>query len=328
MGVLIRTSGRPDAVRRKIYESHKQGHLRKLAPGVFARREELDPLPPWDRYRLRCAAVGYAYPNHTLVGKSAAAIWEIPYGEVPGHVDIAKMHGTGGLKNPQIRLRRLRLFPGEQSQLHRGLHVTSLLQTVLDLGRWESLGDAVTASDHCLRERIFTSQQLDALVMQSKRIKGVSKLRDLHLVTHAASESPRESALRAAMWEKGFPAPELQASILNHAGQFLGRTDMLFADHSVLVEYDGESKYTGAFGESTEKALREERRREKELLNLGTRMVRVTAETFRDGRWVADLRRELELGKGRTLDPGLWSSQGLGWGTPDEKKPRGSVYRL
>lgn len=318
----------PNAARRKIYERYKQGYLTKLAPGIFAPREELEPLPPWDFYRLRCAAVGYAYPRYTLVGKSAAAIWEIPYGEVPERVEVARRQGDGGLRNRLVKVRSLAGIPGQLLQSYGQVCVTSPLQTVLDIGRWEKLSDAVTAGDHCLREKIFTFQELDMILPQLKTFSGVGKLKNLIQLVHGASESPRESALRVAMWEQGFPAPDLQASIVNSAGQFLGRADMLFPEESVLVEYDGGAKYTGSFGQSTEKALREERRREKELFNLGTRMVRVTAETFTDGRWSQYLRRELQLGGGRVLDPKLWSSQGLGWGSLEDKRPRGLAYGL
>lgn len=326
MGVLIRTSGMPEGPRRKIYAGHEAGHLNRLAPGVFAPREVIESLPPWDAYQLRCAAVGYFYTKYTLVGKSAAAIWEIPYGNVPDRVEIARIQGHGGLRSQQVKVRSLANLPGQELQSHREVCVTSPLQTVLNLCRWENLADAVTASDHCLREGLFTLQELEVIIAQLKALRGVSKLKNLLLLAHGASESPRESALRVAMWENGFPVPDLQAVITNSRGQFLGRVDMLFAEESVLVEYDGGAKYASAFGQSTEEVLMNERRREKDLLNLGTRMVRVTAETFADGRWIQDLRRELELGRGRGLDRKLWSSQGLGWGSPTDKKPRGLAY--
>lgn len=213
--------------------------------------------------------------------------------------------------------------PSDQKpRLHRGLYVTPPLQTVLDIGRWDSLSDAVTATDLCLNTGLFTFPQLEAHALLLKGFKGVSRLKNLMLLAQGASECPRESALRVAMWENGFPPPDLQVSIVNRAGQFLGRVDALFWETSVLVEYDGEGKYK----ESTEKALLEERRREKNLLNLGTRMIRVTSETFADGRWIQDLRRELELGRGRPLDRKLWSSKGLGWGSPEDKRPRGLAY--
>ena len=326
MGVLIKASGLPDAPRRAIYRRYHSGDLTKLAPGVFAPRDALAALTPWEHYQLRCAAVGYAYPAYTLVGKSAAAVWDIPYGSVPQHVEVARLRGAGGVHREWISMRRLACIPGQIPQHHRGVNVTSPLQTVLDMGRWEALADAVTATDHCLHNTLFTHHDLGVGAASLAGHKGAGGLEALKLLAQGASESPRESALRVAMWEQGFPAPELQATIVNEKGQFLGRVDALFAGESVLVEYDGTNKYQHTPGRSTEKALLDERRREKELLNLGTRMIRVTAETFSDGRWVADLRRELDLGRGRPLSEQLWSSEGLGWGSLDDKKTRGAAY--
>ncbi|EEW51142.1 hypothetical protein HMPREF0290_0222 [Corynebacterium efficiens YS-314] len=326
MGVLIRASEMPTTKRRNIYRRHRDGQVSKLAPGIFVPRATFDSLEPWDRFQLRCAATGYGYPKYTLVGKAAAAIWGIPYGDIPGRVELARLNGHGGLRTDLVSMRRLASIPGQPPQLHRGVSVTTPLQTVLDLGRWHPLADAVTAADHCLHHGLFTLTQLSEHATHLTGCKGVGNLKDLLLLVHGASESPRESALRVAMWENGFPAPHLQASIIDESGRFLGRADALFADSSVLVEYDGRGKYRCSPDQTTEQALMEERRREKDLLNLGTRMIRVTAETFTSGRWIHDLRRELDLGKGRPLDQRLWTSQGLGWGRAQDKQPSGSLY--
>lgn len=76
MGDLIKKSEMPHASRRKIHQRHACGQLAKLAPGIFLPRDVLEALTPWDHYQMRCSAVEFAYPKYTLVGKSAAAVWE------------------------------------------------------------------------------------------------------------------------------------------------------------------------------------------------------------------------------------------------------------
>ena len=318
----------PTTKRRNIYRHHRDGQVSKLAPGIFVPRATFDSLEPWDRFQLRCAAVGYAYPRYTLVGKAAAAVWEIPFGDLPERVELARLNGAGGLGTDLVRMRGLAPIPGQPPHIHRGVFVTTPLQTVLDLARWYPLADAVTAADHCLHHNMFSISQLADHAAHLARRKGAGNLSTLLMLAHGASESPRESALRVAMWENGFPAPHLQASIVDESGRFLGRADALFADSSVLVEYDGRGKYENSPGQTTAQALMEERRREKSLLNLGTRMIRVTAETFTSGQWIHDLRRELELGRGRPLDQRLWASRGLGWGSPQDKRPQGLIYPI
>ena len=49
-----------------------------------------------------------------------------------------------------------------------------------------------------------------------------------------------ESVLRWLLHEAGLPAPELQYVVLDDAGGFLGRADLAWPDHRVLVEFDGD----------------------------------------------------------------------------------------
>ncbi|WP_245802144.1 hypothetical protein [Corynebacterium pacaense] len=296
---------------------------------MFVPAEAYDGLKPWERYRLRCAAYGYAYPRYVVAGRSAAALWDMASGSVPEEVELGRRAGSGPVGASGVRNRKLPgEAPGREPVLHRGLWLTSPIMTTIDLARWHSLVDAVGAADSGMRGKQFTLEDLEGAAGGYRGYRGRRHIEDLLTLAHPASESPRESAMRVLLWQNGFPVPHLQAVISSAAGRFIGRVDALFPQQSTILEYDGELKYSRAFGKDPEQTMREELERQKALLNAGTRMVRVTAATFRDQSWMEDLRRELKRGEGNPLPENQWSSAGLGWGTRIEKTPVGGAFRI
>ena len=53
------------------------------------------------------------------------------------------------------------------------------------------------------------------------------------------SESPRETELRLLLIRGGLPEPELNIDVFGKNGRFIGRGDLVYRRHKVLVEYDG-----------------------------------------------------------------------------------------
>ncbi|WIM70426.1 hypothetical protein [Corynebacterium suedekumii] len=66
---------------------------------------------------------------------------------------------------------------------------------------------------------------------------------------------------------------------MNHGITY--RVDLLI-NGWLVVEVDGEMKYRGAFGVTPDEAIRRERRREKEIQNLGYVVLRISAADLRD----------------------------------------------
>lgn len=303
----------------QIRSRYRRGELLNLRKGVYVVAEEFHRLKPWDKFKTRSMAVGIARPANVLVGKSAAAIWNIPFGTVPKTVELGGRAGASGSKDQTLKFRELADLPGQPlhflAQPFESARVTSLSQTLLDLARWHDLTDGVQAIDHCLHLRQVSRETLESLLPILSGRHGTTTAAQALQLAHAASESPRESVLRVRMWQARLPAPHLQAAIYDERGTPLGRADFFYPQYSLVVEYDGQGKYQGVFGRSPEQAALDEMHRQKEFSNAGLRLVRITADTFRDGSWLADLKRALNWGKkhGVPFPEDQWSSEGLAW---------------
>lgn len=306
----------------------QSGQLLRLRRGVYVERGKFHSLKRWDKFTVESVAAGISRPASVLVGKSAAAAWGIPYGTVPKTVELGGPSGTSGAMDTSVKFRRFSELPGQQ--VHRlappleSVRVTSLPQTLLDVARWHGVVDGVQAIDHCLHHRSVLRDMLEDLLPELAGQHGVSDAALALELAHAASESPRESVLRVRMWFAGLPAPHLQAGIRDVRGTPLGRADFFYPEYSLVIEYDGQGKYQGIYGLNPERAALDEMHRHKELSNAGLRVVRITADTFHDGAWIADLRRALEWGRkyGEPFPSEQWDSAGLAWQRNRRRKRR------
>lgn len=306
----------------------QSGRLLRLRRGVYVEHGRFHELKRWEKFTVESIAAGVSRSANVLVGKSAAAVWGIPYGAVPPAVELGGPAGGSGTTDKSVKFRRFRELPGQVT--HRlaspfeSVRVTSLPQTLLDVARWHGVMDGVQAIDHCLHNRSVLREMLNALVSDLAGQHGVADAALALELSNAAAESPRESVLRIRMWFVGLPAPHLQAGIRDERGTPLGRVDFFYAEYSLVIEYDGQEKYRGVFGLSPERAALAELYRHKELNNAGLRVVRVTAETFHDGSWIADLRRALAWGRkhGASFPSEQWDSAGLAWRRSNRRRDR------
>lgn len=304
---------------RAIQRRCQRGELFRLRAGIYIPADSYHRARPWEKFEVAALAAGMARPSNVLVGKAAAAVWGVPFGEIPDSVELGGNPGAAEHRDPGLTFRSL--VPLPELPPHRlrapfsAVRVTSLAQTLLDLPRWHGVATGVIALDHCLHHHRIHRARLEGLLPEFAGRHGISQAQRSLQLAHPAAESPRESALRIRMWEAGLPAPHVQAVICDERGTQLGRTDFFYPDHSLGVEYDGQAKYQAAFGLSPEQAALDEMRRHREFANAGLRLVRVTSETLREGTWLADLRRALAWGRrsGQPFPARQWSSAGLAW---------------
>ena len=83
------------------------------------------------------------------------------------------------------------------------------------------------------------------------------------------SESVGETLTRLMLAESVLPAPELQWVIVGRTGTY--RADFAWPAQWLVLEFDGESKYS----DSAATVIRNERRREVEIQELGWTVIRV-----------------------------------------------------
>jgi len=156
----------------------------------------------------------------------------------------------------------------EEIVIRRGLPTTSPLRTVVDLGGRDPLTEGVVAADLFLRARLVSIAELSAYVAEHAKAKGIARLRRVVELAEPKSESPMETRLRMLIIFAGLPRPEVQVSIHDAKGRFVGRPDLLYRTQCLAIEYDG--------GNHRDRLV-DDNRRQNGLVGAGFRLLRFTA---------------------------------------------------
>ncbi|HEY8797892.1 MAG TPA: DUF559 domain-containing protein [Candidatus Dormibacteraeota bacterium] len=152
--------------------------------------------------------------------------------------------------------------------LRRRLPTTSALRTSLDLGGRTPLTEGVVAADLFLHAELVSMDELRNYVAEHPGVKGVARLRRVVGLAEPEAESPMETRLRMLLVNAGLPRPEVQVSIHDASGRFIGRPDLLYRKHCLAIEYDG--------GNHRDRMV-EDNRRQNGLVGAGYRLLRFTA---------------------------------------------------
>jgi hypothetical protein len=149
--------------------------------------------------------------------RAFAAAAELPAGAALSHVSAACLHGLPivdevllqlpvqathpgpgrGYRRHGVQLRAGRLEPDEITHVD-GVPVTTVVRTLVDLGRWATLESAVVAADAALRDGLVSREDLDEAVVRAAGSLGVARAR---IVMSFADGRPRtvgESRARVA----------------------------------------------------------------------------------------------------------------------------------
>jgi hypothetical protein len=162
---------------------------------------------------------------------------------------------------------RARLEPGEV-EWRDGMPVTSIRRTLVDIGRRLPLVEAVVIADMALQARLTNKADLAQVVRAQSGTRNVASLRRMVEFAEPRSESAMESRLRMILVLAGLPAPQVQISLYDEHGQFLGRPDLLYPAERLCIEYDG-----GTHRHS----LAADNRRQNRLLSAAYKLLRYTA---------------------------------------------------
>ena len=176
---------------------------------------------------LLLAGVGAVASHHT-----AARVWG---GVVP---DDGLVHVTCSGR-PRVRgLKAHRGKPGQLGTAVRGVPVTTPVSTFLDLSDELRLVDLVVLGDSLVRAGRVTPRELVAAAAAYQgRARRLAR-RAAGLV-RADVDSPMESRLRLLMVLAGLPEPAINHKIWWADGRVRWRFDLCFAQHRLVIEYDG-----------------------------------------------------------------------------------------
>lgn len=187
-------------------------------------------------------------PGQFISHVSAAVLWGLP---VPVD-DGAPVHVTSPIPTAQPRRTGVvghRITPDRADVVERwGMPASSPASLWVDCGAMLTtdelivLGDAIVTEPRC---RTTIDDLRTALVRAGARA-GVRKLRTAIELVRVGAGSPQETRARLAIVRAGLPEPELQVEVRDEAGSFIGRVDMAYPRHRVLIEYEGDHHRTDA----------------------------------------------------------------------------------
>jgi hypothetical protein len=154
-------------------------------------------------------------------------------------------HRTG------ITIRRRKLAANEVA-IRKGFLVTSALRTVVDRVARLDLVEAVVLLDAALHKKSIRLKDIPAAYAE---------------FVDPASDSPMETRLRLLLVLAGLPRPRVNVLVGNATGP-IGRVDLYYPDHRLIVEYDGDT-HRDSFAADN--------RRQNQLLQAGYRILRFSA---------------------------------------------------
>ncbi len=226
----------------------RRGAWRRLAHGVFAPAEAVaaEAGDPADKHAVRvAAALAVSALDAVASHHSAAAIHALELlGRRSGEtVALTRPPGTAGCRTggPGICL-HIAALPAGHVISRRGLPVTSVARTVVDLARASSFRAGVVAADSALRGRQTSKADLDLCITACAGWPGIQNARRVIAFADGRAESVLESISRVAFADLGLPPPDLQAWV-GDKDEIIGRADFLWRTYRTVGEADGALKY-------------------------------------------------------------------------------------
>jgi hypothetical protein len=233
----------------------RDGALCPLRPGVYAPAATVAALvrnARDDRARqsggqlLRVAATLAVTGSHSAGSHRSAAL---VYGlglvgrEAESVAEITRAPGDQGSYTGRRGVRvHIAALPADHVVSYRGVPLTTVPRTVVDLARTLPFAQGVAVADSALYAGLTSKSELAAVIGDCPRWPGLQRARAVTAFSDARSESVLESLSRAAFRQAGLPPPDLQVWV-GDDGEVIGRVDFLWRRYRTIGEADGALKY-------------------------------------------------------------------------------------
>lgn len=282
---------------RDVQRLVRVGEWGRVRRGVYVDADEWSSLDPYrGRPRLLGRAACLLMKGDFVLSHDSAA-HELGLGILrvgPAYVHVTRRGARGGRAEQGVMHHRAS-FAEDQVVLVDGQRVLGPARTVADLARQYGLFAGVVAADQALRHRLATPAQLGAAAAAMAGWRNVTVVREAVRLARPGADTPGESLLRLAVLELGIGEPDCQFPV--PVGHSVGFVDLRVGRH--LFEFDGRLKYVsrsagGVADRPVEQVLREERRRQQEICQLGFGMSRVTWAELQPPNRAATVRRLAE----------------------------------
>ncbi len=148
--------------------------------------------------------------------------------------------GLNRASQPGLRVHSAEL-PDAHVTVQHGMRVTTPARTVIDLARTLDFRAGVVTADSALHAKLVSAGELEAVLADCARWRGVSRAVEVVGFADWLSESVLESLARVVFRDVGLPAPELQ--VWAGDAEIVGRVDFLWRQFRTIAEVDGLLKY-------------------------------------------------------------------------------------
>jgi very-short-patch-repair endonuclease len=235
----------------------RTGSLHRLHRGVYAvGYRTSSPLT------RAMAAVLVCGPDAVLSHRSAAALWEIgvPWRE-PIEVTTTR---PAARHHRAVTVHRSRTLTPPQITVHRGVPITTVARTLIDLA--DVLSDRALARtfNEAQVTRRISLDELAALLPQLKGRRAGTRLRPFVDRSDAPTRSVLEDTFLSLVEQHALPRPEVNQRVAGY------EVDMLWRDRRVVAELDGRRYH------EHDRAFERDRDKDATLVAAGYRVVRVT----------------------------------------------------
>lgn len=265
-----------------VVRAVRRGALLRVRSGVYAPTAWWSRLGPQEHLRQMHVALFLRAATPPVFGHASAALLHgFHLLHPPSAPHVVAPPGQGSRNNRTCVHHWAELAPEEVVSVD-GLLVTSGPRTVVDCAATLPAAEALVIADSALHDGTDLATVLQCLARRRGR-PGCRKAARVLDLADGRAESPGETLLRLVLVRTSLPRPELQVVVQTPHGQYRG--DLGWRDHRLLLEFDGDVKYF-AHG-PTDRALVAERKREKDLINAGWRVLRTD--------WATVTRRPEEL---------------------------------
>lgn len=134
-------------------------------------------------------------------------------------------------------------LPPEHLTIVESILVTTVARTLVDIGRSRSTAAAVAAIDAALHGGLVSFDELMDVARFCRTWPGIRRARRAIALADGRAESPLESVSRLVFRWLKLPVPDINPSVYDEFGNFIGRTDFYWDEYGVAGEADGRSKY-------------------------------------------------------------------------------------
>jgi very-short-patch-repair endonuclease len=254
-----------------------RGELVAVSSGVLARgsvyRELVAKSASAELLRAAAALVTSA-PGAVASHHTAAVMYNLDLlGWPPQRISITRPPASGSRSGkPGVLVHSAELPPGHVTR-RKGVPVTTVARTVIDIARISPFRAGVVTADSALRRAPITRDDLVAVLNDCRQWRGARTAAAVVDFADGLAESALESIARVLFRDLGLPPPELQAWIGD--GHEEVRVDFRWRQYRTIAEVDGAVKYTDLTADPAMRAIGQ-LRRDEFLRELGYEVVHFT----------------------------------------------------